>query len=163
MPKINPVEDEQALRASEEIIQLINNGEIDLSKYLIGIAIEQDCAQKVFYEYLEECVVDEVEPEEFIQKTVGIVCSKERLERILRREEKIEFSEVSNWLSILYNDGNYSGLNEYFLIPTSLLGYSDYYVIVQRDGVELDPEYNLIATFASEGEAKRYYFEKYDF
>jgi hypothetical protein len=163
MSEISRGQDELASRASEEIVQWANDGKIDLSEYLIGIAIESGYSQAMFYDYLDDCQLNDIDPKEFIQDHVGIVCSKERLERILQKKEKIQFSDLLNWLHGLYNQGVGSGLNEYFLIPTSLLGYSDYFIIVQRIGVELEPEYNLVATFASEDAAREYFSNNYDY
>jgi hypothetical protein len=157
MSEISLVQDELAKRASDEIVQWANDGKIDLSKYIIGIAIESRYSQAMFYDYLDDCQLNDIDPIEFIQDHVGIVCSKERLDRILQKKEKIQFSELSNWLYDLYNQGDDAGLKEYFLIPTSLLGHSDYFVIVHRIGVELEPEYNLVATFASENSAREYF------
>jgi hypothetical protein len=163
MSEIILVQDELARRASDEIVQWVNDGKIDLSKHIIGIAIDTRYSQAIFYDYLDDCQLNDIDPKEFIQDHVGIVCSKERLERILLKKEKIQFSELSNWLCDLDNQGDYSGLNEYFLIPTSLLGHSDYFVIVKRIGVELEPEYNLVATFSSENAAKEYFSINYDY
>ena len=146
-----------------EIIALVNDGEIDVEKYLIAIAIAKDYAQEVFYEYLDECIADEIDPSEFVQQKAGIVCSSERLDRIVQKNEKIDFSEISDWLYDLYNRGDHSGLNEYYVIPAALFGHSNYFIIIRRDGADLEPEYHAVAIFASESQAREFFAANYNY
>ena len=163
MSKIQPLEDQLATNAANEIIAMINGGEIDVSKYLIALGAPKDHAQEVFYEYLNECIIDEINPSEFIQKKAGIVCSNERLDRIVQKNEKIDFCEISDWLCDLYNRGYHSGMNEYYLIPAALLGRSNYFLIIRRDGTDLEPDYDAVAAFASESDAREYFAANYDY
>ena len=157
------VTDPAILSLANGVFKKFAAGEMDMNKLTTQLAISSGSAQDIFYEALDECEdTFYMSAREFVLDFVKLKCSSERLSRILRKQEKIQYAELSDWLFEI-EDTSFNGMHSYWFVPIKSIQSNQAWIIIMQDGAPLDPEYSIVGVFASKSHADQYFKKNYDF